>query len=166
MSGDGSVRGTANWGCDHETPLHMRLLCEVAAGALRHCATCGAPAWVRPGNYGWGEPRLEWKEAWLSKNHHERPDMSKIVGDWSKPRLIPWLPWNHPNLFVTSPREAKRVCLEWGIDPERGGFISEAHRERAQAAATKNTREAVGKLNPLQRHRRAKARARSRAGRR
>lgn len=155
---------TWNWNCDHDTPFHHRLLHETAHGALRHCPRCGAHPRKMPGGWlDWGEPRESWREA-------NRPpgvdsgilhDLAhKKCTDWSEPRPIPWLPWDHPNYFVTSEREALKVCRDWGIDPSRpGGFISEAHRERAIAAGQRNRRAAVAALSPRERAQRRAVRA-------
>lgn len=140
-----------DWGCDHDTLGHWRALGEAGEGALRRCPSCGATAYRRPGKaYAmWGPP----SQAWLDAHPDDRPErgVDQIEGDWSKPRVIPWLPWNHPNYRVTSPKEAVRVCKEWGIDPDRGGFISETHRAAAFACAARNHRAAVAKLTPQQR---------------
>lgn len=149
-----------DWGCDHDTPGHWRALGEAGLGALRRCPACGAQAIMRRGYPEWSEPSARWKET-HPKETAEAP-YDRIEGDWSKPRVIPWLPWNHPNYKVTSHREAMRVCREWGIDPERGGFVSEAHRKRAEAAAARNTRTAVSKLTKQQRLARTASRNRSR----
>lgn len=150
------------WGCNHDTDGHWRALGEAGCGALRRCPSCGANATMRRGYAEWSEPSQAWKDAHPPERAEAPYD--RIEGDWSRPRVIPWLPWNHPNFKVTSHKEAMRVCKEWGIDPERG-FISEAHRQRAQEAAHRGTREAIGRLNPLQKHQRAESRRRSRTGR-
>lgn len=150
--------------CDHDDEFHWQLLVDASQGRLRHCPTCGADA-VRKGRYAeWGPP----SRAWLDANPEARADadLGRIEGDWSKPRMIPWLPWNHPDLYVTSHREAMQVCRRWGIDPEVGGFISETHRKAAFTAAARNTRNAIERLSPAARARVRATRQAQRPGRR
>jgi hypothetical protein len=112
----------------------------------------------------WGDPRESWQEAFFKERggdprlRNGSGPVQAVSRDWSKPRAIPWLPWNHPNAKVTSHKEAMRVCREWGIDPDKGGFISEAHEKRAKLAAKRNTRVAVGKMTPADRARVLEAR--------
>ena len=153
-----------DWGCDHDTGFHMKLLVEAAHGRHRHCPTCRANAYGPPYS-DFGDPCEDWKERQRKSN--QAPDtsaLSSVGTDWSQPRAIPWLHPDHPNYYVTSQREAIRVCKDLGIDPERGGFISEKHRQRADMAAKANRREAFSKLSARDRAYVAQARRRS-AGR-
>lgn len=146
--------------CDHETPGHWQALAEARAGSLRRCPVCGASARRVAGPYwGWSEPSAEFLDRVLRERHVSVPDTSRVSSNWSEPRQIPWLPWDHPNAMVTSHREAMRVCRDWGIDPERGGFISEKHKANAFAAARRNRREAVAKMSPADQAQRQAARA-------
>lgn len=151
----------STWGCDHDTPAHWKAIEEAYQGALRRCPACGADAVRRRGYAEWSEPSRAWKEAHQPERVEWEAD--RLEGDWSKPRFIPWLPWNHPNYRVTSPQEALRVCKEWGIDPELG-FISETHRKRAQRAAMLNTREARSKFTAERRAKQRATRATAKAG--
>lgn len=156
------MQAPRNWGCDHDTRGHHQALSEASKGALRSCPTCGAQARRMPGGWwGWSEPRQSWQEAYWKARNPSVPDTSRVSGNWAEPRMIPWLPWDHPNAMVTSHKEAMRVCREWGIDPERGGFISEAHKARAFAAGRHNRAEAVAKMTAAERAERAAARAKN-----
>lgn len=128
----------------------MRLLVEAAQGKLRHCPRCGATAYGPPFS-DFGDPRDDWKDRYARSIRTPNVDLNTLSTDWSEPRTIPWLSPDHPNFYVTSQREAIRVCRDWGIDPERGGFISEEHRARAQEAARRNRPAALAKLTPAQR---------------
>lgn len=151
------------YGCNHDTGFHMRLLVDAAHGRLRHCPTCGATAYGPPYS-DFGDPRADWLDAWKRSKKGASIGVDRVSRDWSKPRPMPWLPWDHPNYYVTSHREAIRVCKDWGIDPERGGFISEAHRQRAAEAGRRNRAAALAKWTPAERAQRAAVRVKARAG--
>lgn len=152
-----------NWGCDHDTGFHMRLLVEAAHGKLRRCPTCGATAYGPPYS-DFGDPNERWQAKYRRENPTPADSIDRVSRDWSQPRPIPWLPWDHPNYMVTSHREAVRVCRDWGIDPERGGFISPEHERRAREAARRNRRAAIAKFSAADRAKMAASRRRSRAG--
>lgn len=138
----------------------MKLLVEAARGQMRHCPTCGANAYGPPYS-DFGDPRQDWKDAYLKANPTPERDMTTPSRDWSQPRPIPWLPVTHPNYYVSSQREAIRVCKDWGLDPERNGFISEKHRARAVAAAAQNRGAYYAALSPREQARVQAARRRS-----
>lgn len=155
------------WTCDHETPGHYTALKEAAAGALRRCPNCGAEAMRRKAWYEWSPPSAAWVEQQMAAVRAAgvaECESDRIEGDWSKPRLIPWLHPNHPNYRVTSEREALTVCKVWGIDPAKGGFISEKHQARALAAAHANRGAAFERLTAAQKAQVRSARQRSRTG--